>query len=246
MSGQPRAKYRRILLKISGEHLKGSHDFGIDPQVVKRLAEEIRELVQLNVQTGIVIGGGNIFRGAEALNMNRSAGDYIGMIATMINALTFQAALEDIGVATRVMSAIEMREVAEPYIRRRAVRHLERGLVVIFGCGTGNPYFTTDTAAALRANETASDILLKATQVDGVYSADPKLDKNAKKLDHLTYHDLVSKNLRIMDTSAVSLCRDNQMPILVFNLNKPGNILKAVMGEKVGTFVDSGSDSADV
>ncbi|MCH8333183.1 UMP kinase [Candidatus Sumerlaeota bacterium] len=246
MSGQPRAKYRRILLKISGEHLKGRHDFGIDPQVVKQLAGEIRALVELGVQTGIVIGGGNIFRGAEALNMNRSAGDYIGMIATMINALTFQAALEDIGVATRVMSAIEMREVAEPYIRRRAVRHLERGLVVIFGCGTGNPYFTTDTAAALRANETASDILLKATQVDGVYSADPKLDKNAKKLDHLTYHDLVSKNLRIMDTSAVSLCRDNQMPILVFNLNKPGNILKAVMGEKVGTFVDSGGDSADV
>lgn len=239
MSPEPKPKYRRILLKLSGEFLKGENDFGIDAEVVKRLSREVVEIADLDVQIGLVIGGGNIFRGAGALNINRAAGDYIGMMATLINSLTLQAAIENLGRPTRVMSAIEVRQVAETYIRRRAVRHLERGRVVIFGCGTGNPFFTTDTAAALRANEIEADVLLKATQVDAVYSADPKKDPDAKKLDRITYQEVLSQNLGIMDASAISLCRDNNMPILVFNLNKPGNILKAVMGEKIGTIVDS-------
>lgn len=239
MSSKPKPKYRRILLKLSGEFLKGENDFGIDAEVVKRLSREVAEIADLDVQIGLVIGGGNIFRGAGALNINRAAGDYIGMMATLINSLTLQAAIENLGRPTRVMSAIEVRQVAETYIRRRAVRHLERGRVVIFGCGTGNPFFTTDTAAALRANEIEADVLLKATQVDAVYSADPKKDPDAKKLDRITYQEVLSQNLGIMDASAISLCRDNNMPILVFNLNKPGNILKAVMGEKIGTIVDS-------
>jgi len=238
MSARSKPKYRRILLKISGEFLKGNRAFGLDPAIFKRLAREVKQIVDLDVQLGIVIGGGNIFRGAEALNINRAAGDYVGMIATMINSLTLQAALEDVGLDTRVMSAIEMKEVAEPYIRRRAIRHLERGRVVIFGCGTGNPYFTTDTAAALRANEIEAEVLFKATQVDGVYSADPKLNKAAVKLEHVSYQKVVSENLGIMDIAAISLCRENGMPILVFNLKKAGNILKAVMGEKIGTRVD--------
>ncbi len=237
-------KYSRILLKISGEFLKGDQPFGINPEIVKWLALEVQQVTQLGVRLGIVIGGGNIFRGAQALNIPRAAGDYIGMVATMINALTLQAALEDIGLVTRVMSAIEMREVAEPYIRRRALRHMDRRRVIIFGCGTGNPYFTTDTAAALRANEIEAQVLMKATQVDGVYSADPRKDKSAVKLDRVSYQEIISKNLGIMDTSAISLCRDNNLPILVFDLKKPGNILKAVMGEKVGTLVDtSGGNS---
>lgn len=238
MSARSKPKYRRILLKISGEFLKGNRSFGLDAAIFKRLAKEVRQVVDLDVQLGIVIGGGNIFRGAKALNINRAAGDYVGMIATMINSLTLQAALEDVGLETRVMSAIEMREVAEPYIRRRAIRHLERGRVVIFGCGTGNPYFTTDTAAALRANEIEAEVLLKATQVDGVYSADPKVDKSAVKLDHISYQKVVSENLGVMDIAAISLCRENSMPILIFNLKKTGNILKAVVGEKIGTRVD--------
>ncbi len=231
-------KYKRILLKISGEFLKGDQPFGLDQAIVNWVAEEIKAVAKLDVQIGIVIGGGNIFRGGQALNIQRAAGDYIGMVATMINALMLQAALENIGVMTRVMTAIEMHEVAEPYIRRRAVRHLERGRVVIFGCGTGNPFFTTDTAAALRANEIEAQILMKATQVDGVYSADPRKDKNAVRADRISFNEVVSKNLGVMDTSAVSLCRDNNLPILVFNLKKSGNILKAVMGEHVGTLVD--------
>ena len=230
-------KFRRILFKISGEYLKGESGCGIDPRIINRLAGEVRELVAMGVQVGLVIGAGNIVRGSEVEGMNRAAADYIGMVATMINALTMQGALERIGVETRVMSAIEMREVAEPYIRRRAIRHLEKGRVVIFGCGTGNPYFTTDTAAALRANEIGAEILMKATKVDGVYSADPKKDPDAVLYETLSYQDVVSRNLRVMDTSAVSLCRDNNLPILVFNLDQPGNVLRAVLGERIGTLV---------
>ncbi|MBI3735774.1 UMP kinase [Candidatus Sumerlaeota bacterium] len=238
MSKAPKSKYKRILLKISGEFMKGDQPFGLDPAIFKWLAGEIKQVNKLGVEIGIVIGGGNIFRGAQALNIQRAAGDYIGMVATMINALMLQAALENAGVLTRVMTAIEMNQVAEPYIRRRAMRHLERGYVVIFGCGTGNPFFTTDTAAALRANEIGAEVLMKATQVDGVYSADPRKDKNAKMTERISYQEVVAKNLGVMDTSAVSLCRDNDLPILVFNLKKPGNILKAVRGEKIGTLVD--------
>jgi uridylate kinase len=238
MTGPPQPQYQRVLIKLSGEFLKGDQSFGIDPAIVKWLAGEIQQVAQLGVRLGIVIGGGNIFRGAQALNIDRAPGDYIGMVATMINALTLQAAMENLGLQTRVMSAIEMNQVAEPYIRRRALRHLERRRIVIFGCGTGNPYFTTDTAAALRANEIGAQVLIKATQVDGVYSADPRKDAGAIKLDRISYQEIVSRNLGIMDTSAVSLCRDNNLPILVFDLKKPGNILRAIMGEKVGTLVD--------
>ena len=239
MTSNARPKYKRILLKLSGEFLKGDNDFGIDADVVARLSREVVEIADLDVEVGIVIGGGNIFRGAGAMNIDRAAGDYIGMMATLINSLTLQAAIEHEGRQTRVMSAIEVRAVAETYIRRRAVRHLERGRVVIFGCGTGNPYFTTDTAAALRANEIEAEVLLKATQVDAVYSADPKKEPDAKKLDNISYQEVLSQNLGVMDASAISLCRENSMPILVFNLNKPGNILRAVMGEQIGTIIDS-------
>lgn len=238
MTDSPQPKYRRILLKLSGEFLKGDRDYGIDPVVVRRLAKEIQEVAHLGVEMGIVVGGGNIFRGADSVEMKRAVGDYIGMIATLINSLTLQDAIEKTGLPTRVMSAIDVREVAEPYIRRRAIRHLERGRPVIFACGTGNPFFTTDTAAALRANEVDAEILFKATQVDGVYSADPKKDPTAVKLEKVSYQEVVTKNLRIMDTSAISLCRDNKLPILVFNLDQPGNILKAVMGESIGTLVN--------
>lgn len=233
--GKPR--YHRILLKISGEYLKGPSDFGIDAAITDRLAREVRDLVGLGVEVGLVIGAGNIVRGAELKDMNRAQADTIGMVATMVNALIMQGALERNGVECRVMSAIEMREVAEPYIRRRAMRHLERGIVVIFGCGTGNPFFTTDTAAALRANEIGADVLMKATKVDGVYDADPMTTPGAKLYDELSYQEVVSKNLRVMDTSAVSLCRDNQLPILVFNLDQLGNVRRAVFGEAIGTLV---------
>ncbi len=237
-TGKRKAKYRRILLKVSGEFLKGDRDFGFDPEIVNWLAREIKTVADQNVEIGVVIGGGNIFRGSEAININRSIGDYVGMIATMINALLLQAALENVGCDTRVMSAIEMSQVAERYIRRRALRHLEKGRIVIFGCGTGNPYFTTDSAAALRANEIEAEVVIKATQVDGVYTADPNKDPKARRLPHLKYEDIIRNNLGIMDTSAVSLCRDNGLPILVFDLKVPGNILKAVRGDKVGTLVD--------
>ena len=233
----PDPKYRRVLLKISGEYLKGDTPFGIDPKILGRLAEETRELVELGVEVGLVIGAGNILRGGEVKGMNRAAADYIGMVATMINALMMREALERIGVGTRVMSAIEMREVAEPYIRLRAIRHLERGEVVIFGCGTGNPFFTTDTAAALRANEVGADILMKATKVDGIYSADPVKDPSARLYETLTFQEVLASDLRVMDASAVSLCRDNELPILVFNLDRRGNVRRAVMGEKLGTLV---------
>lgn len=235
-SGVP--KYKRILLKISGEFLRGDAQSVIDPAIMDRLVGEVRELSRLGVQIGIVIGAGNIVRGSEVKDMNRAAADYIGMVGTMINCLTMQGHLERVGVDTRVLSAIDMREVAEPYIRRRAVRHLEKGRVVIFACGTGNPFFTTDTAAALRANEIGAAILMKATKVDGVYSDDPMKNPKAKLYKSLKYQDVVSRNLRVMDTSAVSLCRDNKLPILVFNLDRKGNVLRAVLGEDIGTLVD--------
>ena len=238
-------RYRRILLKISGEYLKGAAAFGIESVVMDRLAAEIAEVARLGVEIGMVIGAGNIIRGGEVEGMNRAAADYIGMVATMINALMMQGALERQSVETRVMSALEMPEVAEPYIRRRALRHLEKGRIVIFGGGTGNPFFTTDTAAALRANEIEADVLMKATKVDGVYSADPVRDPNAKLYEEMTYDSVVSANLRVMDTSAVSLCRDNHLPILVFNLDRVGNIQRAAQGERVGTLVHDSTTRKD-
>lgn len=231
--------YKRILLKLSGEALAGNQGFGIDPQVIAAIAGEIREVVGLGVQVAIVIGGGNIFRGmaAAAGGMDRAGADYMGMLATIMNSLALQDALEQSGVVTRVQTAIEMREVAEPYIRRRAIRHLEKGRVVIFGGGTGNPYFTTDTAASLRAMEIGADVILKATKVDGVYDADPVHEPNAVRFDRLTYLDVLKKGLKVMDATATSLCMDNDLPIVVFQLSRPGNIQKVVLGEAIGTIV---------
>lgn len=231
--------YKRILLKLSGEALAGNQGFGIDPQVISGIAEEIREVIGLGVQVAVVIGGGNIFRGmaAAAGGMDRAGADYMGMLATIMNSLALQDALEQVGVPTRVQTAIEMREVAEPYIRRRAIRHLEKKRVVIFGGGTGNPYFTTDTAASLRAMEIDADVILKATKVDGVYNADPCKDKNAVKFDNLKYLDVLKKGLKVMDATATSLCMDNDLPIVVFQLSRPGNIKKVVLGEAIGTIV---------
>jgi uridylate kinase len=233
------AVYRRIVLKLSGEALMGRQSFGIDEDVVRKIAGEIGEVHRLGVEVGIVIGGGNIIRGvaASARGIDRVTGDHMGMLATVINALALQDALEKLGVFTRVQTAIEIREVAEPFILRRALRHLEKGRVVIFAAGTGNPFFTTDSAAALRANEIHAQILLKATQVDGIYSADPKLDPNAKLLRRITYQEVLERNLRIMDAAAISLCRDNGIPIAVFDLLASGNIKRVVMGEPVGSVV---------
>jgi uridylate kinase len=234
-----RARYKRILLKISGEILTGEGDYGIDPNVLHQIAQEIKEVRALGVEVAIVIGGGNIFRGmtASAKGMDRASADDMGMLATVMNGIALQDALEKIDVHTRVQTAIEMREVAEPYIRRRAVRHLEKGRVVIFAGGTGNPYFTTDTTASLRAMEIGAEVILKATKVDGVYDADPLLHKGAQKYDELTYLDVLKKQLKVMDATAISLCMDHQIPIIVFHLKKKGNIKKAVLGEKVGTQV---------
>ena len=231
--------YKRILLKLSGEALMGSQGHGIDLTVIDKIASEIKEIYEQGLQIAIVIGGGNIFRGlsAAAKGMERASADYMGMLATVLNALALQNTLENKGVATRVQSAIEMRELAETYIRRRAVRHLEKNRVVIFAAGTGNPYFTTDTAAALRAMEIGADVIMKATKVDGVYSADPVKDSSAVKYDRLSYLDVLQKNLKVMDATAISLCMDNSLPIIVFNLNVPGNIKKIVAGEPVGTLV---------
>jgi len=231
--------YKRILLKLSGEALMGSQGHGIDLTVIDKIASEIKEIYENGLQIAIVIGGGNIFRGlsAAAKGMERASADYMGMLATVLNALALQNTLENKGVATRVQSAIEMRELAETYIRRRAVRHLEKNRVVIFAAGTGNPYFTTDTAAALRAMEIGADVIMKATKVDGVYSADPVKDSSAVKYDRLSYLDVLQKNLKVMDATAISLCMDNSLPIIVFNLNVPGNIKKIVAGESVGTLV---------
>jgi len=234
-----RPRYKRILLKLSGEVLTGQAGFGIDPAAIQKIAQEIKEVKNLRVEVAVVIGGGNIFRGmaASAKGMDRASADYMGMLATVMNGIALQEALEKIDVQTRVQTAIEMREVAEPYIRRRAIRHLEKGRVVIFAGGTGNPYFTTDTTASLRAMEIGADVILKATKVDGVYDADPLLHKNARKYDELTYLDVLKKRLKVMDATAISLCMDNQIPIIVFNLRRKGNIKRVVLGEKIGTRV---------
>jgi len=234
-----RPAYRRVLLKLSGEALIGKSAFGIDPEVVDAIAAEIRGVVDLGVQLGVVIGGGNIFRGVEAgaRGMDRTSADYMGMLATVINSLALQSALERRGVVTRVQTAIEMKAVAEPFIQRRAIRHLEKGRVVIFGAGTGNPYFTTDTAATLRAVEIKADILIKATKVDGVYDRDPVQDANAIKYEKISYTEVLTKNLKVMDATAISLCRDNGLPLVVFNLQTAGNIKRVVCGETVGTVV---------
>jgi uridylate kinase len=235
----PSPAYKRILLKLSGEAMMGEELFGIDPAVTSQIAKEIGEIQQIGVQTAIVIGGGNLFRGlaASARGMDRATGDYMGMLATVINALALQDALEHQGVLTRVASAIEMRAVAEPFIRRRAVRHLEKGRVVIFAAGTGNPYFTTDTAASLRAMEMKADVLLKATKVDGIYTADPMTDPDAEKYDRISYLQVLERGLKVMDATAISLCMDNKLPIVVFNLRTAGNMRRVVMGEAVGTTV---------
>jgi uridylate kinase len=235
-------KYRRILLKISGEALAGQQPYGISTDVVRYIAEEVREIHLLGVGVGLVIGGGNIFRGVEASaqGMDRSSADYMGMLATVINGLALQDALEKVAVDTRVQTAIEMREVAEPFIRRRAIRHLEKGRVVIFVGGTGNPYFTTDTAAALRAMEINADVVFKATKVDGVYSADPKTDPTAQKFDELSYIEVLSRRLKVMDSTAISLCMDNRIPIVVFNLQEKGRLRQLVHGARVGTLVRGG------
>ncbi|MBI5189740.1 MAG: UMP kinase [Nitrospirae bacterium] len=232
-------KYKRILLKLSGEALMGSQAYGIDPAVVEEVSREVAEVAKSGVELAVVIGGGNIFRGiaASAKGMERASADYMGMLATVLNALALQNSLEKMGVPTRVLSAIEMKELAEAYIRRRAVRHLEKKRVVIFAAGTGNPYFTTDTAAALRAMEIGAEVIMKATKVDGVYSADPMKDKTATKFDELSYIEVLQKGLKVMDATAISLCMDNDLPIIVFNLTSPGNIKKVVAGKKVGTIV---------
>ena len=234
-----KASYKRIMLKLSGEALAGQQGYGIDPDIIMGIAKEIRGVVDLGVQLAIVIGGGNIFRGvaASSAGMDRASADYMGMLATVMNSLALQDALEKAGVITRVQSAIEMQAIAEPYIRRRAVRHLEKGRVVIFGAGTGNPFFTTDTAASLRAIEIGAEIILKATKVDGVYNADPAKDKNAVKYDQLSYLDVLKQGLEVMDSTATSLCMDNDLPILVFDLTTSGNIQRVVCGEQIGTVV---------
>ncbi len=234
-------RYSRVLLKLSGEALMGDGTYGIDPNVATRIASEVADIQSLGVQTAIVIGGGNIFRGvaAGARGMDRSTADYMGMLATVMNALALQDALEQQGVATRVLSAIEMRAVAEPFIRRRAIRHLEKGRVVVFAAGTGNPYFTTDTAAALRAMEVKADVILKATKVDGIYTADPVKDPTATRYEEISYLQVLQDRLQVMDATAISLCMDNKLPIVVFNLRTPGNVRRVVSGEPVGTTVTS-------
>jgi len=235
--------YRRILLKLSGEALLGSQEYGIDDRVLADLSEEIREITALGVQVALVVGGGNLFRGIQTsreYRIARASADYMGMLATVINSLALQERLERDGVMTRVLSAIEMRAIAEPYIRRRALRHLEKGRVIIFAAGTGNPYFTTDTAAALRAMEINSDAILKATRVDGVYDKDPLVHKKARKFRELTYIDVLQRNLKVMDATAISLCMDNDLPIVIFNLTRKGNIRRVVLGEKIGTVVRGG------
>ena len=231
--------YKRILLKLSGEALAAGKGFGIDAVFIHKVAEEIAAVHALGCQIGIVVGGGNFFRGVaqQAIDMDRVAADHMGMLSTVINAIALQDAIEKLGLFCRVMSAIEMHEVAEPYIRRRAMRHLEKGRIVIFAAGTGNPFFSTDTAASLRAMEIKAEVLLKATSVDGIYTADPKLDSAATKLPSLTYNDILRLNLRVMDQTAVSLCKDNNMPMMVFSMKEPGNIVRVVSGEQLGSLV---------
>lgn len=232
-------KYKRILLKLSGEALMGDKSFGFDNTVIAQYARDVKTIVDLGVQVAIVIGGGNIYRGMNEseTGIERAHGDYMGMLATVINGMAMQAGLEKIGVFTRLQSAIKMEQIAEPYIRRRAIRHLEKGRVVIFGAGTGNPYFTTDTAGSLRAIEINADIILKGTRVDGIYTSDPEKDPKAKKFETLTFQECISQNLRVMDMTAFTLCMENQLPIIVFDMNRPNNLLKVVRGDKVGTLV---------
>jgi len=236
---QKKSAYKRVVLKMSGEVLQGKQGYGIDPKVTRSIAEEIKDVKKLGVEIAIVIGGGNIYRGstAEGQGVDRTTADYMGMLATVINGLALQDSLEKTGVFTRVQTAIDMQELAEPYIRRKAIRHLEKNRVVIFVAGTGNPYFSTDTAASLRAIELGADVILKATKVDGVYSADPKKDKTAKKFKSLKYIQVLKKGLKVMDATAVSLCMDNKLPIIVFNLTKKGNIKRVLIGDKIGTIV---------
>lgn len=233
-------KYKRILLKLSGEALMGNRQYGIDPDRLAEYAQDIKQIIDLGVQVAIVIGGGNIFRGvAGAVNgMDRVQGDHMGMLATVINGLALQSALEDANVPTRLQSAIKINEVAEPFIRRRALRHLEKGRVVIFGGGTGNPYFTTDSAAVLRAIEIHADVILKGTRVDGIYNTDPEKDSKAIKFDYITFDEVLKKGLKVMDTTAFTLSQENRLPIIVFDMNKNGNLLKVVSGEKIGTTVN--------
>jgi uridylate kinase len=235
----PAPLYKRIVLKLSGESFQGVQGFGIDAETVHSIAREVKGVSDLGVQMAIIVGGGNIFRGTrqKSLSIDRATGDYMGMLATVINGLALQDALEKQGVVTRLLSAIDMAQVAEPFIRRRAMRHLEKGRVVIFAAGTGNPYFSTDTAAALRAMEIKANVILKATRVDGIYDADPEKVPGAKMFERVTYLDVIQKSLAVMDSTAISLCMDNRMPIIVFNMNQPGNIRRAVMGEKVGSTV---------
>ena len=232
-------KYKRILLKLSGESLMGDHSFGLDSEVIANYAQDIRTIIELGVQVAIVIGGGNIYRGMneQETGIERAQGDYMGMLATVINGMALQSGLEKIGVYTRLQSAIKMEQIAEPYIRRRAIRHLEKGRVVIFGAGTGNPYFTTDTAGSLRAIEIKADVILKGTRVDGIYTADPEKDPNAQKFEHITFSEVISRSLKVMDMTAFTLCQENNLPIIVFDMNKPGNLLRVVTGENVGTLV---------
>ena len=232
-----KVKYKRVLLKLSGEALAGEQKTGVNAEVVGKICDKIKEVVNLGVQVSIVVGGGNFWRGRNGHQMERTTADYMGMLATAMNGLALQDALEARGVYTRVQTAIEMREIAEPYIKRKAIKHLEKGRVVIFACGTGNPYFTTDTAAALRAAETEADVILLGKAIDAVYSADPKLDPNAEKYDEITYLDVLNKDLKVMDSTATALCRDNNIPLLVFGIADPENIVKAIKGEKIGTVV---------
>lgn len=234
-----KARYKRVLLKLSGEALAGDKAFGISPEIIERIANEIKVVHQMGVEVAIVLGGGNIFRGiaGTAKGMDRSTSDYMGMLATVLNSLALQDCLEKLGVFTRVMSAIEMHELCESYIRRRAERHLEKSRVVIFAAGTGNPYFTTDTAASLRAMEIGAEVIMKATKVDGIFDSDPVKNPNAKMYKNLDYIDVLKDNLKVMDSTAISLCMDNSLPILVFNLNTAGNFKRAILGEEIGTFV---------
>lgn len=239
-SSKPLYKWQRVLLKVSGEALAGDQTQTIDPKITMAIAKEVASVTRLGIEVAIVVGGGNIFRGASwagSSGLDRSSADYIGMLATVMNAIFLQSTMESIGIPTRVQTAFRMSEVAEPYIRRRAVRHLEKGRVVIFAAGTGNPFFTTDTAAALRCAEINAEVVLKATNVDGVFDDDPRHNQNARLLDNLTYQDVTSKELSVMDMTAITLCQENNIPVVVFNINKPGNISKALRGEKVGTFI---------
>lgn len=233
-------KYKRVLLKLSGESLMGDKNFGLDSSVISQYAQDIKQITELGVQVALVIGGGNIYRGMNEAEtgIERAQGDYMGMLATVINGMALQSGLEKAGVYTRLQSAIEMEQIAEPYIRRRAIRHLEKGRVVIFGAGTGNPYFTTDTAGSLRAIEINADVILKGTRVDGIYSSDPEKDPTAKRFHKITFSECIAKNLRVMDMTAFTLCMENNLPIIVFDMNKPGNLLSVVTGERVGTLVN--------